>query len=162
MARIPSGFKSMEERGYTLMEILVVVLLLSISLGVFVGFNFSQRDSYKLKSAARQVYSFLRASRAFAVIDSKDNTVHYAPGAKVLSEELRGKSLSLPKGVKVDIEDTGEEDDSENSNIPLARFYADGSAQSVRIGIAIKDRKMTVKVDPVLGEASIVKGGDEE
>lgn len=147
--------------GYTLMEILVVVLLLSISLGVFMGFNFSQRDSYKLKSAARQVYGFFRASRAFAVIDSKDNVVSYSPGSLVLKEELRDKSLKLPEGVRVRISDDPEEGE-ENETVALARFYADGSAQAVRVRLMVKEKSMLVRIDPVLGEASIVRDGDEQ
>ncbi len=146
----PAGSKT--SAGFTLMELLIVALIMTMSMGVFLGYNFRQRDAVQLRSAAREVHQWMRASRSHALLEGAENMGKYHVQEHVLRSNLRDHTLSLPEAVEVKLVD-GEARDS----VPVLLFYADGSAERSSVVLRIEDREITILVDPVLGETHIVR-----
>jgi prepilin-type N-terminal cleavage/methylation domain-containing protein len=137
--------------GFSLMELLVVMLIISIASGVFLGYNYRQRDSVRLRSAAGEVRQFLRVVQGHAVLEGRDNTCQYRIGEHTLVEALRGRKLALPESVTLDLEGQRLEEEA----VVLARFFADGSAEAGRIVLAAAGQNIIVIIDPVLGEVHV-------
>lgn len=136
--------------GFTLMELLVVALIMTMSLGLFLGYNFRQRDMVLLRSAGRDVHQWMRASRSHALVEGRENIGEYHVQEHLLRSALRGRSLALPEAVKVGLAE-GESRDV----VPVFFFYPDGSAERSQVVLRIQGREIKISVDPVLGESSI-------
>lgn len=137
--------------GFTLMELLVVALIMAMSMGLFLGYNFRQRDMIELRTTARDVHQFLRASRNHALLDGEDNLGLYHVQEHVLRATLRERVLALPERVAVELDA-----DESRMVVPVSLFYVDGSADRSQVVLRLEDRIIRVVVDPVLGEVNIV------
>lgn len=132
------------------MELLVAALIMTISMGLFLGYNFRQRDMIQLRSTARDVHQWIRAARSHALLEGQDNIGVYHVQEHRLRSALRDRHLDLPEAVKVELVE-GESRDI----VPVIYFYADGSAERSQVVLRNEDRSIRVMVDPVLGEAVI-------
>lgn len=132
------------------MELLVVVLIMTMSMSLFLGYNFRQRDMVQLRSAARDVHQWMRASRSHALVQGQDNLGEYDVRGHELRSSLRERTLNLPDAVRLVLAE-GES----RGVVPVFHFFADGSAERSQVVLRIEDREIKILVDPVLGETSI-------
>ncbi len=146
--------------GFTLVELLVVMVLLALSVSIWYGVNFRQRDSFRLRTAARSLHAFFLASRSYALLADQDNECQYLPAARVVEESLRHRRQELPPGIDVCLSVDGEPLVGEEPEV-LLTFYADGSAAGGPLFLRSGSRQLLLEVDPVLGEVKISVPGDE-
>ncbi len=132
------------------MELLVVVLIMSLSLGLYLGYNFRQRDAILIRATAREVQQWMRASRSHALLEGKVNVGAYHVRDHLLAADLRRSTVHLSRALEVVLAE-GESRDV----VPVACFYADGSAEPSRLVLRLEDHEAAVLVDPVLGEVSL-------
>ncbi|WP_158269856.1 type II secretion system protein [Desulfonatronum sp. SC1] len=137
------------ENGFSLLELLVVMLIISVSLGIFLGYNYTQRDTVMLRSTVSEARQFLRMAQGFALLEGRDNECVYQPQEHLLRETLRGRELTLPEIVRVSAEDLQPLGDA---HLRVTAFYADGSSLGGRLKLAAADREMVIRMDPILGE----------
>lgn len=143
------------DSGFTLIELIVVVFLISLSLGVVVGINFKQSDSLQMKSSARQLYSFLLTARSLAILHNQVNRCWYLPEQDEVVSDIQERPLSVPP--KVSLALPGQEPFS-NGKMLLAYFYPDGSAGAGEFCLQSGKRAMMLRVDPFLGFVSLLSG----
>ncbi len=142
--------------GFSLLELLVVMVIMSVGLGVFLGYNYTQRDTVRLRSAAGETTQFLRLAQGFALLESRDNACVYDTRAHVLREKLRGRELALPEVVTVSLDGaSGRGGGQAGEELLVTLFYADGSSQGGDILFAAAGTEVRVRIDPVLGEARV-------
>ena len=141
--------------GFTLIELVAVIFLMTLGLSLVLGVNYRQRESFKLRSGGRQTFAFLNACRDLAVLSGRENVCGYAPATGRLFEATRNKTLALPEGVRVLRPEGLDPTLEENAAFPLAVFYADGSAESGTVWLSAGDKALPIELDPVLGSPKI-------
>lgn len=141
------------DAGFTLIELVVVVLLIMISIGLVASVNFSQRDSLRLKSTGRQLYSFLQAARSQAILQRQVNRCWYVVGQGRVNSDLRAQSLNFSPGVEL-----WPGSNAQDEKIFLAHFYPDGSAAAANFCIKSGSDFITIQIDPLLGFVSMDSG----
>lgn len=139
--------------GFSLLELLVVMLIMSIALGVFLGYNHSQRETVKLRSAVNETRQFLRMAQGFAILEGRDNECLYVSEGHALQESLRGRKLALPDVVRLNVEDDPPARNDDHLLVTL--FYGDGSALGATVKLSAANLEMLITVDPILGDTSV-------
>ena len=139
------------QRGFTLIEIIAVMVLLSIVVGL-VAMSFSRSMSgAKVEAASRDLVAALRYTRGQAIvhgqqaaldIDLQHNT-YQAPGKTI---------VQLPKDMRMqlvtaEIEQTG----AASGRI---RFFADGASTGGHITVFMGQRRWQINVSWLTGQVS--------
>ncbi len=147
-ASIPA--RSPQHGGFTLLEVIVVVLIIALMAGAVAGMAYRQSDAFRLTLAGRQVYGFLRSARSFALLDERENPCLYDPATRELVEQARGKRLRLPEGVELAWRESAGREESEEG-VAVARFYPDGSSDGSGVLLYAGRRELHLSLDPVFG-----------
>jgi general secretion pathway protein H len=139
------------QRGFTLIEIIAVMVLLAIIVGL-VAMSFSKSmSSARIEAASRDLVGALRYTRGQAIvhgeqkaldIDLEHNT-YQAPGKPIvrLPKEMR---MQL---VTAEIEQTG-------STSGRIRFFADGASTGGHITVFMGQRRWQINVSWLTGRVS--------
>jgi len=138
---------------------IVVLVLLGVTMGLFLGFNFRQMESLRLRAAGRDMYQFLRGARSAAMIEDMPNVCLYYPQNATLGEGLRRRQMALPPGVRILLEEEPEDD---TAPLALTTFYPDGTAVMNTIVLGVKERRLAVTVRPILGQVIIEAHPDDD
>ena len=144
-------------RGFTLLEVLMVLVIAAAGFALVVRFTSSGVSGAELKSAARTVAAGLRDARGTAIatqesaamlLDLDRRTIEVTGAAKprALSERLELKLYTAQSEVR----------DERHGAI---RFYPDGSSTGGRVTLSAGERKLFVDVDWLTGRVSIKEGG---
>jgi len=152
--RFSSGFSSGRKWGFSLLELLVVMLIMSVTMGLFLGYNHGQQGTVQMRAAANESRQFLRLAQGYALLEGRDNTCLYQAGGHLLTENLRGRELRLPEKVRFSL---AGEDSLPDANATITVFYADGSSQGGEFILAAEGQEVRLRIDPVLGEAEEVE-----
>lgn len=88
----------MNKRGFTLIELIIIISIMAILMAIAVPATRSWRDSARNKEVAREVLSLLRHARSQAVTDSQEQTVNIDVGGKQYNIN-GGANVSLPKQI---------------------------------------------------------------
>ncbi len=139
------------QRGFTLIEIIAVMVLLTI-VATVVAMSFSKSmSSAKIEAASRDLVAALRYTRGQAIvrgtqaaldIDLEHNT-YQAPG-KAIVQMPKDMRLQL---VTAEIEQTG-------STSGRIRFFADGASTGGHITVFMGQRRWQINVSWLTGQVS--------
>lgn len=140
----------MRQGGFTLLEVIVVVLIIALMAGAVAGMAYRQSDAFRLTLAGRQVYGFLRSARSFALLDERENPCLYNPTTREITEQARGKRMRLPDGVGLAWDESAGTEESEDG-VAVARFYPDGSSDGAGVLLYAGRRELRLSLDPVFG-----------
>ena len=139
-------------RGFTLVELMVVMVIIALIMGL-VGTSMSRSiSSAEARAASRKLVASLRYTRARAIIDKKeqvfqvdtDNRSYQAPGRK---------QINLPEGVDLTITTARTEVTSEA--ISGIRFFPDGGSTGGHIELTVNKREYRVNVAWLTGETKL-------
>lgn len=143
----------MRARGFTLFEMLAVILLIGIAAAA-VSIPVTQGlASARVSAASGELAASLRWTRAQSIVhgeslalevDTSASTYH-APGKAV---------VRLPKGMRVSI--TSAREDQANATTGRIRFFPDGSSTGGRVTLKRGDREWHVNVAWLTGAVSVV------
>lgn len=147
-------------RGFTLLEMLVVIGLMGLLAAIVVPRVVSGNDYYTMGANLRSVASALRATRALAI---------EAQGDKVLRFDLENKTYQIdtssPKDIAPDIDInvfTSEAEISEDGRFAGIRFYGDGASGGGRVTLGLNDDKRAVDIVWMTGQVNILSDiGDD-
>lgn len=139
-------------RGFTLIEIMVVMVLIALIMG-FVATSMSRSiSSAEARAASRNLVASLRYTRARAIID-KQETV-FQVNTEERSYQAPGRKLvTLPEGVDVTITTARSEVTSES--VSGIRFFPDGGSTGGHIELTVNDREYRVNVAWLTGESKL-------
>jgi general secretion pathway protein H len=131
------------ERGFTLLEMIVVLVVLGLALGLVISHGPARSERLELDAAARQVAGALRVARSRAIADDRVVTVTFGPG-------LYGLEGDAPRSLPGDVAVAG---------VRLIRFTPDGESSGGQIVLRNGDRRIAIGVDWLTGRVRLSEGG---
>lgn|GEM_PF-1156628 len=138
-------------RGFTLLELLVVLLIISISMSLFFGMNFRQKDAVIGRSFASELSQLMRTARSHALLAGQQNTCEYCPENRMIMEQLKGRFLKVPDAVHLIYEGNVLEKD-----FVFAAFFPDGSLVVETFAIRAGELMLFPETDPFLGRVRFI------
>ncbi len=133
--------------GFTLLEMLVVLLIITVATGLFLGMNFRHKDSVAARSFASELSQFMRTARSYAILEGRENLCEYHPLESKVVERLKGRYLRLPDNVELVFEDK----EKDQKHI-FASFFEDGSLIVDSFAVRAGEHVLLPQTDPLLGK----------
>lgn len=141
------------EVGFTLIELMVVLVIGAIAYVVILGVPFRGPSTSDLKAAARTLASGLRQAQSTAMATRRDATLVLDLDSREFQVSGIEGSRSLPQELELKLFTAQTEVESERRG--AIRFYPDGSSTGGRITVASGERKYLVDVDWLTGRVTI-------
>lgn len=149
--RIPHS-ASRNYKGFTLLELIIVIFLISLMLGLSAVFFANTLPSGRLNATVREMTAMIKYARSFASINGEPQTVTLDLDAKRYGIEGRGYR-KIPTDVNIMVIDALE-GEVNNGQYPLI-FYASGAVDAGGIVLWNDKKKVTIQMDPVVGSVVI-------
>jgi general secretion pathway protein H len=145
------------QRGFTLVELLVVLVIAALALAL-VGTSISRSVSgAEMRNAARKVAASLRYTRTQAIL-TKSEKVSLVDTEKRTFRAGSREAEELPKGLNVELNTARSELTSESAG--GIRFYPDGGSTGGNVRLEANGRVYQVNVTWLTGEASLQRPDD--
>lgn len=147
------GPNRLASRGFTLLELLLVLLLLGLAYGLAGPMVGSGSASLEMKAAARQVAAGLRKARSVAVTERREAVMTVDVEARSFSLTGDPRQYALPQRLELALF-TAESEliRDKTGNI---RFFPDGSSTGGRVTVSAGDAKQVVDVDWITGRVAV-------
>ena len=143
----------MRQRGFSLLEVIVVITIIALSYTLLPQMVFSGVSGAELRSNARAVATGLRRARDAAI-----NTKREA----VMMINLENREFTLPNDAKLhklndklDVKLYTSEADLISDKVGTIRFFPDGSSNGGRVTVAAGERGFEIDVDWLTGHVTI-------
>lgn len=139
-------------RGFTLLEMLAVIILIGIAaaaVSISVAHGLS---SARINAAAGELAASLRATRTQAIVHGRQSVFE----VDTRGETYRGadkRNVRLPKGLELSV--TSAASDQSGGQVARIRFFPDGSSTGGRITLRSGQREWHVNVSWLTGAISI-------
>lgn len=143
----------MRQRGFTLLEIIVVLVIAASAYAVLAGTLFRGASAGDLKAVARTLASGLRQAQTTAMITRRDAVLTLDVEAREFQVEGDTTVRRLTDNIELKLFTAQQEVTSERKG--AIRFYPDGSSTGGRITVSSGERKYLVDVDWLTGRVSI-------
>lgn len=140
-------------RGFTLLELLVVISVLAMALAIVPPMLTTATTSAEVKSAARELASALRHARSRAIARGQELAV--TVNVRSRRYQITGMPGEHALPARLDLKVYGDASESPDDDTGGIRFFPDGSSTGGRISVAGGQRSMLVEVDWLLGRVSI-------
>ncbi|HEV2679208.1 MAG TPA: GspH/FimT family pseudopilin [Rhodanobacter sp.] len=145
--------KASRARGFTLLEMLAVILLIGIAAAA-VSISVTQGlASARVRAASSELAGAMRATRAQAIVRGQEQNFDVDTQANSYSG-VKQHDVRLPKGMRVSI--TSAKEDQPNGHTGRIRFFPDGSSTGGRITLQGGKREWHVNVSWLTGEVRVV------
>ena len=152
-ARLATGKRGACSRGFTLLEMLAVILLIGIAAAAAAVSVTQGLASARTRAASVELAAALRATRAQAIVKGKEQT--FELDTKSASYQAAGgKEVALPKGMRLSI--TSAREDQPDNHTGRIRFFPDGSSTGGHIVLQRGERRWQVNVTWLTGAVSVV------
>jgi len=140
-------------RGFTLLEMLVVILLIGIAAAA-VSVSVTQGlASARINAASGEIAAALRATRAQAIVQGKQQVFDVDIRNDTWSDP-KHKGVRLPTGLKISI--TSALEDRPNDYTGRIRFFPDGSSTGGPITLPSGSRQWRINVSWLTGQVAVV------
>lgn len=143
----------MRERGFTLLELLVVVTIMGIVYALVPQMFFSGVSGADLRASSRDIAAGLRQARSIAVNEKRETAVTLDLEKRVFALAGNKRTIQLPE--KLDLKLYTAQSEIVNERQGSIRFFPDGSSTGGRVTVASGERKFLVDVDWLTGKVSI-------
>lgn len=140
-------------RGFTLLEILLVLFLMGLAYGLAVPMISSGAVTLELKGATRQLAAGLRKARGVAIAQRDEATLTVDVEQRQFM--LSGDSKTYPVSKKVELELFTAQSEQIGEKIGNIRFFPDGTSTGGRITLTAQGSSFTVDVDWLTGKVVI-------
>jgi general secretion pathway protein H len=143
----------MKERGFTLLELLVVMVIIGLALTLIPGFMLRGQPGLDVDVAARAIADALRQARSQAVLQNRDQLFALDVEERLFRASEKRPPVQMDKNIAITFETARSQLMSDT--IGQIRFFPDGSATGGRIGLTLNGRHAEVVVDWLTGLVSI-------
>ena len=141
------------ERGFTLLEIIVVLVIVGLAMTLVLPMVGRGASSADLKASARSLAAGLRTAQSTAMSTRRDALLTVDVDSRLFTFSGEPRSHKLPDGVDLKLYTAQAEVETERKG--SIRFYPDGSSTGGRITVSSGERKFLVDVDWLTGRVSI-------
>jgi general secretion pathway protein H len=142
-------------RGFTLIEILIVVTLIAALTVILMGAMSGGIDGMKLRSNAKKLVAELRHARAQAIATGSVQRFTIVPEQRVWTGAKRHRG-EFPKGLDVVFTGVRQVQAREGEGVIL--FFEDGASTGGRVQLRVKQAAMNVDIAWLTGEVTLHKG----
>ena len=143
----------MRPRGFTLLEIVVVLVIVAGAMVLVLSMVGRGASSADLKASARALAAGLRATQSTAMATRRDALLTIDVEHRRFTFGRDEAPHKLPEGIDLKLYTAQAEVESEKKG--SIRFYPDGSSTGGRITVSSGERKFLVDVDWLTGRVSI-------
>jgi general secretion pathway protein H len=143
----------MKQQGFTLIEIVLVMLLAVAIYAVLLAIPSRGGSIGDLKASARVLASGLRQAQSTAMVTKRDAVLTLDVEAREFAMPGDTTARKLPDGIDLKLYTAQSEVTSDRKG--AIRFYPDGSSTGGRITVSTGERKYLVNVDWLTGRVSI-------
>jgi general secretion pathway protein H len=147
------GSRAQRASGFTLLEVIVVLVIAAIAYGLILGVPMRGASSADLKAASRALAAGLRQAQTTAMATRRDAVLTVDLDAREFVVGGDAAVRKLPDGIELKLYTAQTEVSSERRG--AIRFYPDGSSTGGRITVASGERQYLVDVDWLTGKVSI-------
>lgn len=145
-------------RGFTLLEILVVLALAAIILALVLPRLGGGLEGLRVRTASRQVAALLRSARVHAIARGQTVAVTVDPRGGTLQVESAGRAgtsrrLTLPAGIRLAVLDEAARPRGDRPT--RIRFSPRGGSDGGALAVTGAGRRISIVVDPLTGRVSI-------
>ena len=146
--------KSRASAGFTLLELLVVLMLMAMVYALAVPMISAGLPGTELKGAARQLAAGLRQARSQAVTRKEESTLTLDVEKRNFKVSGDQRRYALP--TKLEISLFTAQSELLPDKVGAIRFYPDGSSTGGRITVTSGVRKYDINVDWLTGQVTIL------
>jgi general secretion pathway protein H len=139
--------------GFTLLELLVVISIMSLLVAVVPPLVSSALPGVELRKTARELAAALAAARSQAVARNRSMAVQLDLESRTYRISEGGRATKLPDDVAVSL--YGADTEIPSDFIGGIRFFPDGSSTGGRITIERNGRSYRIEVDWLLGSVAV-------
>jgi len=140
-------------KGFTLLELVVVLFIVVLGFSV-VGINLSSgNDSTELKAAARDIVSALRFAKGQALISHQETTLTLDLTENSYTVSGRDKVYSIPKAIDVTV--VTAQSEITGKGLGSIRFFADGSSTGGRITLELGKAAWRIDINWLTGQIEL-------
>lgn len=150
--------KGRPERGFTLLEMIVVLLIIATAATLLGTSIVGRLDSVKVATAARDLTAALRFTRSQAILHREE---------KFIEVDLDKRSYTVPGRSAVELPESMElklltaQSEVASDKVGRIRFFSDGGSTGGRVTLISGGRQWKVNVSWLTGEIELDDGRKE-
>ncbi len=147
--------RQFNQRGFSLLELIVVLAIVGLLFGMVGTSIYRSLDSVKIRQTSKDLMTALRYTRAQAVASREE---------QFLTVDIENRRYQaperdwedFPEDVEISLKTAADDLDLTSGKV---RFYPDGSSTGALISLQIESRSWTVRVGWLTGELSVEQSG---
>jgi general secretion pathway protein H len=143
----------MNERGFTLLELLVVLTIVAVILAFVPGFMLRGQPGLSVDVTARELADALRLARSHAMAQNRDQL--FALDVEQHLFRIGGQRAPVQMNKEIEVTFQSARSEAVSESIGQIRFFPDGSATGGRIGLSQDGQHVEVVVDWLTGLVSV-------
>lgn len=143
------------QSGFTLLEILVVMVMIVVIMGFFSSSMMKSLDKARIRAVSKDLVSAMRYTRGQAVVKHEQKTITFNVKDKTYKAP-RKKMVQIPEEMEVYVYTA--ESDIANDSTGSIRFFSDGSSTGGWIKLIHGNKIWKINVNWLTGEISKVEG----
>ena len=148
----------MDQRGFTLLELLVVLGIIGLILAFVPGFVLRGQPDFDVEVAARAVANGLRETRSVALVKNREQLFALDVEERLFRTASMRAPVQMERGIELTFQTARSELLSES--IGQIRFFPAGSSTGGRIGLTLDGRHAEVTVDWLTGLVAVTHAAE--
>ena len=150
----PAGRATAAQRGFTLFELLVVLVVIGLILAAAPLALRQGAPGIEARVAAGEVAALLRRARSEAILENREVAVAFDTDTGAYALDDSEDWHALPERVRLEVETARSE--VRDEHVAGVRFFADGSATGGRVTVAAGGRQYHVMLDWLTGQVAVL------